>query len=208
VEIKRVPIKSLKGATYNPSVRIHGKSLPQLIKSIAKIGLQQPILVTKDMKVIDGHRRLEAVKQLEWEEVPVLVSVSDATPEEIYAEINANGLKLTGNQNLHVFLKKPAAVTERARRIFERYHERFGMPILKQLASKGMSINVLRTADRLGHYLDIEDDKKIKEIAKWLILYRNSRMVQALIDTQQPTRPILNAIANGKPLRTSIVAGY
>lgn len=44
-----------------------------LAASIAEVGLLQPIVVTSDGRLVAGARRLEAVKLLGWEEVPVHV---------------------------------------------------------------------------------------------------------------------------------------
>ena len=42
-----------------------------LAKSIEELGLLQPIVVTPDRNLVAGRRRLEAVKELQWTEVPV-----------------------------------------------------------------------------------------------------------------------------------------
>jgi ParB-like chromosome segregation protein Spo0J len=44
-----------------------------LAKSIRDVGLLHPVVVTKDNRLIAGRRRLEAVKDLGWDEVPVHV---------------------------------------------------------------------------------------------------------------------------------------
>lgn len=201
MEIKRVAISKLKGATHNPSSRTAEAKLAGLMRSLGKIGLQLPILVTKDLRIVDGHRRVAAMKALGWDTAPILVTATEASPDEIYAEVNASAMKLTGNQNLAVFLKKPSACTDKARRGFENIAERFGNGLLKQIVAKGMSINVVKTGNRVASYLDIEDDKRTLKIIKWLILYRNSRMVHAYIETNQPARTLLRAIEENRPLK-------
>jgi ParB-like chromosome segregation protein Spo0J len=44
-----------------------------LAKSIADVGLLQPVVVTKDKRLVAGARRLAAVCLLGWTDVPVLV---------------------------------------------------------------------------------------------------------------------------------------
>ncbi len=205
MEVKKVALSKLKGATHNPGSRTAEAKLAGLMRSLGRIGLQLPILVTKDLRIVDGHRRVAAMKALGWETVPVLVTTTEASPDEIYAEVNANAMKLTGNQNLSVYLKKPSACTEKARRSFENIAERFGQGLLKLIVAKGMSTNVVKTGNRVAAYLDIEDDKRVLKIIKWLILYRNSRMVHAFIETNQPARTLLKAIEANRPLRGSYV---
>lgn len=45
-------------------------NIEELAKSIKEIGLLQPIVVSEDMTLIAGQRRLEACKTLGWTEIP------------------------------------------------------------------------------------------------------------------------------------------
>lgn len=47
--------------------------LESLKRSIAEIDLLHPVVITSDRKLIAGHRRLEALRQLGWRSVPVRV---------------------------------------------------------------------------------------------------------------------------------------
>lgn len=64
----------------NPQARADTGSeeaLLGLIVSIESVGLQQPIRVRRERDhyvVIDGHRRLEAIRRLGWPEVPTIAS--------------------------------------------------------------------------------------------------------------------------------------
>lgn len=45
-----------------------------LVQSIADLGLLHPIVITKDRRLIAGHRRLEACARLGWEAIPATVA--------------------------------------------------------------------------------------------------------------------------------------
>ena len=201
MEVKRVAIAKLKGANYNPPGRTRNTQFDQLVRSIAEIGLIQPILVDKSYNIIEGHRRVAAHKKLGWEYIEYIVYTGDVAKEQVYAQLNATSLKLTGSQNLQVYLKNPTAVTPRARSKYDRAVDQFGMGMLKKLAGKGMSLNVLRVANRVALYLDVDEQRKIRQIADWLILYRNSRSIQAYMETRQPARALNRLIEQKKPLR-------
>lgn len=44
-----------------------------LAESIAAVGVLQPVLVTEDMRLVAGHRRVEACRLLGWEGIPATV---------------------------------------------------------------------------------------------------------------------------------------
>ena len=48
-------------------------SLDSLCRSIEEIGLLHPVVVTPDARLIAGQRRLEAYKQLGWQDIPVTI---------------------------------------------------------------------------------------------------------------------------------------
>jgi ParB/RepB/Spo0J family partition protein len=51
--------------------RKHLGDIPALAKSIEEIGLLHPVVVTPKLDLIAGRRRLEAVKKLGWDRIPV-----------------------------------------------------------------------------------------------------------------------------------------
>jgi len=60
--------------------------LAGLKDSINKVGLLHPIVVTADGKLVAGKRRLEACKQLGWDEVPVHIIGVDSLVQAEYDE--------------------------------------------------------------------------------------------------------------------------
>jgi len=49
-----------------------------LVKSISDVGLIHPIVVDEQNRLICGYRRLQAVKQLGWNSIPITVSANSA----------------------------------------------------------------------------------------------------------------------------------
>lgn len=65
------------------------RSVEELARSIAAVGLMNPITVTQDNTLIAGLHRLEAVKLLGWTEIECVVSEADGLQAEL-AEIDEN----------------------------------------------------------------------------------------------------------------------
>ena len=62
-----------------------------LANSIRDVGLIQPLVVTSDLRLVAGRRRLEAVRELGWDEVPVyFVTGLDDELQAIRAEFAEN----------------------------------------------------------------------------------------------------------------------
>ena len=65
------------------------RNVEELARSIAAVGLMNPITVTQDNTLIAGLHRLEAVKLLDWTEIECVVSEADGLQAEL-AEIDEN----------------------------------------------------------------------------------------------------------------------
>lgn len=68
--MKRVPIQNI---AMNGRFRRDLGDLSSLITSIRTVGLLHPLVVTSDLRLIAGARRLEACRQLGWNDIPVHV---------------------------------------------------------------------------------------------------------------------------------------
>lgn len=60
MEIKNIKIKDLKKAEYNPRT-MSDEEIEKLKNSIKEFGLVEPVVVNKDLTIIGGHQRVEAM---------------------------------------------------------------------------------------------------------------------------------------------------
>ena len=83
----KIKISDIK---INPGRRdIQQRNVEELARSIAAVGLMNPITVTQDNTLIAGLHRLEAAKLLGWMEIECTVSDADGLQAEL-AEIDEN----------------------------------------------------------------------------------------------------------------------
>ena len=83
----KVKISNIK---INPGRRdTQQRNVEELARSIAAVGLMNPITVTQDNTLIAGLHRLEAVKLLGWTEIECTISDADGLQAEL-AEIDEN----------------------------------------------------------------------------------------------------------------------
>lgn len=119
IKPQMVPIDSI---FTNREIR-PGDDTTMLFASIANLGMKQPILVDKDMNLIDGMRRLDVAIALNWDEVPVLIS---STLEDSCAAITKTrkhgiaALPVDARRCWEVFIAVHAQMLERSSRLRQR----------------------------------------------------------------------------------------
>lgn len=94
MEIVNIAVEEIK--EYENNAKLHPQEqINQIKKSIEKFGFNDPIAIDEDNVIIEGHGRFEAVKQLNFKEVPV-IKLSHMTEEKKRAYILAHN-KITMN---------------------------------------------------------------------------------------------------------------
>jgi hypothetical protein len=88
---KRTPEELVGNIVVGTRHRQDLGDIAALAKSIKKLGLLQPIVVTPDRCLIAGRRRLEAVRELGWERAPIhVVDGMDVALKALRAEHDEN----------------------------------------------------------------------------------------------------------------------
>ncbi len=83
LQVHYIAISLLKN--YKRNAKIHSKKqIAKLVQSMQTFGVVTPILVDKNHEVIAGHGRLEALKQLGYDKVPVIM-LEHLTEEQVKA---------------------------------------------------------------------------------------------------------------------------
>jgi hypothetical protein len=196
--LKKVKIASLKRAKFNPSSR--QRNVSTLTESIEKIGLLYPILVDKGNNVIDGHRRLSACEELEWDSVPVLVVEGDQA--ELFGAIGQSVRPLYGNETLHVYLKEPRAIGTRVRARIQSAEEVVGRKAIRDLAAGGLSISTWDVARRICRLSDQETPDMQKKVLNWLVKHKISGLVERALRGGADVAEIISAVNKDRPVKS------
>lgn len=111
----------IESLIVRPQVREHfdQQCITELAASISETGLQQPLLARMEQGqaiLIDGERRLRAVSQLGWSEVPVLVlrdpvSIAEAVARQLACNCQRVDLNMVERAKGIAFLMKEGAMT-------------------------------------------------------------------------------------------------
>ena len=98
MEFRKIAIKDLKPAAYNPrkALKPGDKEYEKIKKSIQEFGYCEPVIVNSDMTIIGGHQRVTVLKDLGYAEIDCIVIEIDKTRERA---LNIALNKITGEWN-------------------------------------------------------------------------------------------------------------
>lgn len=91
----QIKTKKLKHHPLNEEI-YRLSNVDDLIRSIDEMGLLQPLVINQRNEVISGHRRLEAINKLGWEQVEVEIVETSDHEEETKLLIHHNKQRVKG----------------------------------------------------------------------------------------------------------------
>ena len=77
----KLPIDQIQSHPLNPSI-YNLSNIEDLVVSIGEVGLLTPLVVNQQFQLISGHRRIEALRILDWSEIDVEVIETSSEDEE------------------------------------------------------------------------------------------------------------------------------
>ncbi len=86
-EIVEIAIKKIKIKTR---IRKDLGDIEPLKKSIIRLGLLSPLIVSDAYELLAGRRRLEAIKQLSWKTVPIIIVKTKSRLKKLDIELEEN----------------------------------------------------------------------------------------------------------------------
>ncbi len=169
-----------------------------MIDSIHDIGLLYPVLVDRDNRLIDGHRRLAACKKLGYYHIRAIRV--DTEFEYSYGSVQSNQEKLTGVDLLGVYLQNPNALMNKQKDRIAAVEKEQGTDFLRYLWKNRYSTGIYYTARRVVNY--IGGDIPIVTTTKWLVKYNLRGKIRSMLETGEVKASTLKAaIAEDRPLK-------
>ena len=208
-EFVDVLIVDLKPARFNPTKRTLPKNLGGLISFIVQNGMPVPIVVTEDMEVGDGHRRLACAKSLGWETVPTVVW-RGKTAEEIWSILNAHQMNMTPAQWLEAVVcgmsvdqpEIPRKLANLIREMIDTLDEE----LVWRIVEDGRSPDILSTAKFVNRKIGWEDKgEQLSKTVQWLLDFSASFKVRQVISGDYDLDVVADCIDNHRDFEFEIV---
>ncbi len=186
LNIEYIPLSEIKPYSNNP--RKNKKAVDIVKNSIKQFGFKNPIILDKNNEIIAGHTRLEASKQLDYKEIPVIWA-DDLTDKQVkafrimdnksqeYAEWDENLLKQEMNilkENNFDLDLTGFGKQERAKKLDEIQEDKFDAEKAYQEPKHEIKEGEIY---RLGDHILICGDSKKKETFKSLLKEREINCV-------------------------------
>ncbi len=143
-QVQLVPVKEIQPSpenkeVYGPTNYDHDPALKLLVRSVKRLGLEEPLIITRDKFVLSGHRRLFAVQELGWPTVPVRfanITRADASDyHRLLTEYNPQRIKSVASTLSEKLLR--TASTSDCGASWTEYHKAKGNPGISQMSVDG-----------------------------------------------------------------------
>lgn len=197
-DFKYLSLTDLEPTVYNPSSRTETRALRALKTSIKEIGILSPLLVKRigrgnKHRILEGHRRYAAVKELNADDKVVskidrvVVRVIDGNKDEkkVFMDANSSTKKLNGKQYLEMILNGgidaiPIKQKENfvdLKRIGEYRNDRI---LAQTLLDKGTSIGTVSTImNSIYNYVEKGGSETKKEILEYILKHDKLTVLRA-----------------------------
>ncbi len=204
--VTEVAIDQLKPAFWNPPRRVTQVAIAQLADSIASVGLREPIEVTPDLMVVDGHRRLAACRMLGYTTIPAFVR-NGLDPVLVYRELNVSQTKHSDVDACYVYLKAREAVSKSKQKQLMAMEHFLGREFMETYTTpdgKGLSSQKYQIARRFAKVAERHGDVElVKRAILWEIRHNMAYALRKLYESVigVANLPVaFDCIDNDKPL--------
>ena len=202
MQLVTMKTKDVKANPDNPPERTdRNRKFSNLMKSVSKVGLMSPIVVSSDNRLINGMRRLAVHKDLGKKTIKAIRHNSQSSTrfDEFFLECNIVE-KITGSQWAWRYLKG-ASVPSHLKRMFTSLETIGGKACLQrmvELKKSPVSFSIGLTMFR--NYTGNMNKVMAKKVIYWMLYVSSAYRLKFLIGEYVPMQVLVNAIKGKKQI--------
>lgn len=199
--IQDVAHDELHSSPYQPVGRVEASApLNRLKASIKEDRLQYPPLVVRRPQgdgytIVDGHRRIAAMRALGWPKIPVIIA--EGVASKLFSAVSGTTKPLKAADWIGIFLAGGEPPSGATRSSIKKLDEVMGRDFLIKLSEAGLSPQIWSIANRMVRYLELNNDRLV-QVLEWLYEHRASRQVSSWITGDNPKNELLAAFQQNR----------
>ncbi len=198
--LKLFAIEDLLAAPFNPPMRTEPRALTLLKNAILALGfLAYPPLVSKEGRILDGHRRIAVLRSLSVREVWCIVLPTGLA--ETFVAVNSSFRPFDGRAWFWATVEGlssslvPGTQGQRIRRL-----ENIADPELRAiLQDNNIGSGVIRVVGEVARGLGLESDEDHTMVLRWLVEHNAQRRANEALRTDGAP-VLLEAIIANRPI--------
>lgn len=209
MEVRMVSVTELKCASFNPENRTTTSAISDLVRSIARKGILQPLLVARSddgLTIVDGHRRTAAAVALGIDQVPIMEV--DGAVAELWVEANHATKAVNGKAWMVAAINglPPELLPTRYRKAYESVSRWFADEV-DLLQEQAWSPSLVELTIRLVAYIknagiakEDNADAMCRRVILWATELCQVQLMRSAVVLQFPAEAVWKAISAGERL--------
>jgi hypothetical protein len=196
-----IAVKDVIIEGFNPALRTTNGAMRGLVEQVRRYGrVLVPIILTKDNRLIDGHRRVAAAKELGIECVPCIFI--DGDPRQLFSALNnsSSNRALKPTEWMDFYLQGGDVPSKDLVSKISGLEKLVGRRGLRELADRGISPSIYQWVVLVSNYCDDTSHKFMTSLLWWMINHRMSYTARKAVESGTPPQMIFDAIQSDKPL--------
>ena len=202
MQLVTMKVKDVKANPDNPPERTdRNKKFSNLMKSVTKVGLMSPIVISSNNVLINGNRRLAVHKDLGKKTIKAIRHNSESSVrfDEYFVECNTVE-KITGSQWAWRYLKG-ASVPSHLRRIFVTLKTVGGKACLQRMVElKKSPVSFAIGLTMFRNYTGNTSKVMAKKVIYWMLYVSSAYRLKLLIGEYVPMQVLVNAVKEKKQI--------
>ena len=208
MKLKSVNISSIIPSIYNPPIRTtSSSSISGLREDIKQRGLIEPLTIDKNNVLINGHRRLRCIVELNWKKVNVIQhNIEQTTTDEYFNATNEYTQRMNGAQYLWRYMNKAVVPITYLNKYIKPLEQWLGKKaawgIFRELIKRNSSPASIHTVMSLYRdYTGLNTQTQMKKLVYYMLFVESIMKTKHAMYNFIPKKQLIKCVENRKQLK-------
>ena len=195
--IFQAPVAEIRFAPFNPPTRTTSAKLEDLLQSVKEFGVIEPVKLSRDGMLGDGHRRVSCARQAGVMQVPAIRY--DKSIEDLFA-LNGYSMAVNPVGWIQAYVAGNRNVPLTTKRKIENLIEVVGWEGAVKLAAMNVSPHIYSMATMIANYCETDSLDFKRRAVWWMVDNRQQFVVRRAIGGGIDPEVLMVAIKKDRPI--------